>query len=206
MRAGVNRGPVFTADIGPPERRVWSLMGDAVNLAARVMVKAEPGALLATPAALERARDEFERTPDRAVQGKGQVGSGPRRKGRLGTRAPVSPTAQAGAPMVGRDRELAELREALDAARAGERSVIELVGEPGLGKSTLVRAAREHAADMNQITVEGGPYAARTPYLAMRRGLRAIVLPELDDASDLAGPLAERVERSRSTARALAAR
>ena len=72
VRAGVNRGPVFSADIGEPARRVWSLMGDAVNLAARVMANAEPGAVLATPAVLRRVRDDFERTPVEPFKAKGK--------------------------------------------------------------------------------------------------------------------------------------
>ena len=82
VRAGVNRGPVFSADIGTPARRVWSLMGDAVNLAARVMVKAEPGEVLATPSALRRVRDDFERTPVEPFKAKGKSAPGPRRVGR----------------------------------------------------------------------------------------------------------------------------
>ena len=43
IRIGVHRGSVFAGDIGPPYRRTYTVMGDAVNLTARVMSKAEPG-------------------------------------------------------------------------------------------------------------------------------------------------------------------
>ena len=43
VRVGVNRGNVFAGDVGPFYRRVYSVMGDAVNLAARVAAKAPPG-------------------------------------------------------------------------------------------------------------------------------------------------------------------
>ncbi len=192
VRAGVNRGPVFSADIGEPDRRVWSLMGDAVNLAARVMANAEPGAVLATPAALRRVRDDFERTPVEPFKAKGK--SAPVRAEAVGpatgARASERPAVT---PLVGREKELAILHAALDAARAGERRLVELVGEPGIGKSRLAGAVREAAADMNVLPIQCGPYAARTPYMAMRRGLRAAVLPDLDEADEVAGPLAERV-------------
>ena len=43
LRAGVNRGHVFTGDIGSPHRRTYAVMGDAVNLAARLTARAKPG-------------------------------------------------------------------------------------------------------------------------------------------------------------------
>ena len=47
-------------------------MGDTVNLAARVMANAQPGAVLATPAVLRRVRDDFERTPVTPFKAKGK--------------------------------------------------------------------------------------------------------------------------------------
>ena len=43
-------------------------------------------------------------------------------------------------PLVGRDRELARLRASLDRALQGERQVVLVTGEPGIGKTTLVEA------------------------------------------------------------------
>ena len=48
LRAGVNRGHVFTGDIGADTRRTYAVMGDAVNLAARLTARAQPGDVLAT--------------------------------------------------------------------------------------------------------------------------------------------------------------
>ena len=72
MRIGVNTGKVFTGDFGPPYRRAYRVFGDAINTAARVMSKAEPGQILSTQIVLDRSRTTFETTADRAVQGEGQ--------------------------------------------------------------------------------------------------------------------------------------
>ena len=42
LRAGVNRGDVFTGDIGADNRRTYAVMGDPVNLAARLTARAQP--------------------------------------------------------------------------------------------------------------------------------------------------------------------
>src|SRR5439155_4336638 len=60
VRIGVNTGPVFAGDIGPSYRRTYTVMGDAVNLAARVMSKAEPGQILATSGVLDASAVAFE--------------------------------------------------------------------------------------------------------------------------------------------------
>jgi len=185
VRSGLNRGRVFAYDVGSRERMSWTVMGDAVNLAARVMGRAEVGTVLATPEALERARDGFACTPVEPFLVKGKrlpvaaevVGS-PRAPDSYGALAPTSPIA-------GRERELEILRRSLETLRAGGGGTVELVGEPGMGKTHLLRSIVAEARDLRIIGVEVGPYARFSPYLAVRRPLRELIGLAHDEAEPL---------------------
>ena len=74
LRIGVHRGAVFAGDIGPAYRRSYTVMGDAVNLTARLMAKAEPGHIYATADILDRATTLFASTKLEpfAVKGKAE--------------------------------------------------------------------------------------------------------------------------------------
>jgi tetratricopeptide (TPR) repeat protein/class 3 adenylate cyclase len=170
VRVGINRGRVFSGILGPPYRRTFSIKGDAVNLAARVMGRAAPGQALATTAVLERARIPFSRTALEpfAVKGKSQpveasiVGPVERVRDRRSR-------SQEGTPLIGRDAEMAEVDRVLAGAREGGGSVLDVVGEPGIGKSRLVAEAHGHAADFRLLDVLCEPYEASTPYFAIRQ-------------------------------------
>ena len=58
----MHRGPVFAGEVGPAYRRTYTVMGDTVNLAARLMAKAAPGEILASPEILQPARTVFDTT------------------------------------------------------------------------------------------------------------------------------------------------
>jgi DNA-binding winged helix-turn-helix (wHTH) protein/tetratricopeptide (TPR) repeat protein len=69
---------------------------------------------------------------------------------------------------VGRGSELAQLDEALAAARGGKRQVVMVTGEAGIGKTTLVRAFLARAAQAGDLRIAWGEsaehYGASEPY------------------------------------------
>ena len=174
VRVGINRGPVFAGDIGPTYRRTFTVMGDAVNLAARLMAKASPGQVLATPEVLSRAGSLFDVTAVEPfyVKGKAKPVEAFDVGVRIGARLADTGTR---ASLIGRKEEMEQWRRAVDAVRRGSGSVIEIVGEPGAGKSRLIEEFRTVAAGIATLTVTGEYYDSSTPYGALRGTMRALL-------------------------------
>lgn len=61
-------------------------------------------------------------------------------------------------PFVGRDREQAILRSALDAALAGRGSAALIAGEAGIGKTTLAEVLCEEASASGALVLVGRCY------------------------------------------------
>lgn len=172
IRVGVNTGHVFTGELGPAVRRTTSIKGDAVNLAARLLGRARPGQVVATVQALAavRARLDTDPIPPFLVKGK---------------RAPVEASvvcavgdAWGGAAdelrFVGRSRELAVLRNAAEEASGGHGCVVDVVGEPGIGKSRLV-AEFADGVGMPVIVTSVSGYDTGTSYAAVGMLLRTVL-------------------------------
>ncbi|MFL5340897.1 MAG: protein kinase domain-containing protein [Gemmataceae bacterium] len=77
---------------------------------------------------------------------------------RLRAPANAAPTVWRGreVPLVGRDRQLAALRDAFDASRAGATTVARLRGASGMGKTTLVECFLDRLAAREPVTVLRG--------------------------------------------------
>ena len=184
LRIGVNRGAIFAGDIGPFYRRTYTVMGDAVNLAARLMAKAAPGHIYATADVLDRSNTLFATTALEPFMVKGKAQ--PIQAWAVGP-ATGSRTRQARLerlPLTGRDAEFARLREALAGARAGSGRLVEVVGEAGIGKSRLLDAIREDATGFRSLHAVCEAYTASTPYAVWQELLREASGFGRDDTDD----------------------
>jgi class 3 adenylate cyclase/ketosteroid isomerase-like protein len=144
LRTGVNTGEAVV-DPGKPADL---LVGDTVNVAARLEQAAAPGEVLVGSETYRLVRDDARLEPVAPLELKGK--GRPVAAFRLldGSRPERRRDPRLQAPLVGRDRELARLRAALEAATAAsETRVVTLIGSPGVGKTRLVS---EFAASLRE--------------------------------------------------------
>ena len=90
--------------------------------------------------------------------------------------------AQAELPFVGRDAELAALTLAVNGARVRQQQVVELIGEPGIGKSRLLDELKKMALGFTQLRGRCDQYSSASAYSVFRDLLRPLVglTPEMD--------------------------
>ncbi len=140
LHAGINTGELVAGDIRGPVVREFHVLGDVVNTAARLNAKAPPGAIYVGEATFEatRARLAYRTLPPFVLKGKSRpvpafelLGGDAVAVGSLGHEG-------SSVPLVGRERELVQLREAAVELRAAGGGCIALVGPEGSGKSRLL--------------------------------------------------------------------
>ena len=134
VRIGINTGEVVTSEGGT------LATGDAVNVAARLEQAAQPGEILVGDETRRLAEDALELEAVEPLEAKGK--SEPVVAYRLLGVRPDAPAfaRRFDAPFVGRDDELAQLRQALArAVRDRACHLFTLLGPAGIGKSRLTQ-------------------------------------------------------------------
>lgn len=155
-RVGISTGLVVVGDlVGQGAAQEQAVVGETPNLAARLQAIAEPGQVVIAEETrrLLGANIIVEELGERSLKGiKSPIGV----YAVTGERALASRfEARAGTPlpMVGRDQELALLRDRWARAKADEGQCVLLVGEAGIGKSRIARAMLDDLAEESHFRV-----------------------------------------------------
>ena len=151
LHGGVHRGSLYSGDLGSPRRRVYTLLGDSMNLAARLSGRAAPGQIVVSRVAMEWSSVEFEFNPlpPFHVKGKAQ----PVHAGLLGSYVGRSAkNLGVDGPFLGRRAELDLVLGLVDAAAAGTSTAVAVVGPPGMG-TTRVLAEVVASCDRARVVV-----------------------------------------------------
>jgi len=148
MRIGIHTGPVIVGTLGNDLRVEFKAVGNTVNLASRMESLADPGTTYVTEETFEQTKElfRFEIVGKKSVKGKKhsilvyKVISAKKDvyRPRLGTERRIY------SEMVGRDEELDRVELQVMKAINGEGSVVNIIGEAGIGKSRLVAELKKH--------------------------------------------------------------
>jgi class 3 adenylate cyclase/predicted ATPase len=193
---GVNTGEVIFAPVGPHGRRELTVMGDAVNTAARLQAAAAPGAVLVGEETQATSTGAITYEAVEPIAAKGKEAPVLAWIAQAATTTPVDRPVSA-APFIGRENEL-ELLVRTWARTSSELhpQLVTLVGAPGIGKTRL---ALELAA---RVQSEGGrvlrgrplPYGEPTAYWAFGQIIREASGIFVTDSVELAADkLADRM-------------
>lgn len=178
-RAGINTGTVIAGTVGTRRIKDYTVMGSAVNLAARLEAAASPGSVWVGEETFEATRHRLYYAPSPALKLRGfpEVTRAYRFTERMQERDPY-----AHLNFVGREREREVLWAALEEARrTGRIKEIQLIGEAGGGKTRLMRefckeVKRRRAAQVVWLEPDPFTLTAGTP-------LEPLLLSEGDGAA-----------------------
>jgi class 3 adenylate cyclase/tetratricopeptide (TPR) repeat protein len=169
MRIGLNSGPVVVGSIGDDLRMDYTAKGDTVNTASRLEGASEAGRILVSRDTYRLAREAFTFLAMEPIRVKGK--RDPLMVYEL-NRARIAPGKSRGLgdlsyAFVGRDHDMARLKDIFAGLMAGRGQTVVVSGEAGIGKSRLLSEFKRDIISREEVNwLEGRclAYTSSVPY------------------------------------------
>ena len=178
-RFGINTGNAFCGEVGSTRRKEYTVMGKDVNLAARLMSRADSGEIMVGHKAFQALSPDFQASQVKlkakgitgtviAYRVKGMIGSQPPGKARKADRIDK-------VPIIGRESEIRRIDEIIRKATERKGQLLSIVGQPGIGKSRLTEKVLELCAErgMRGMLVDCQYHGSNTPLLPWAEVVKA---------------------------------
>jgi predicted ATPase/class 3 adenylate cyclase len=190
VRIGLNTGAAIAGKVGNDVHTEYTVIGDTVNLAARLESAAKPGTVLVSAETYQRTRPlfEFESLPPLTVKGIPQPVQAYRPLALRDKPGPLRGLPGSSVPMVGRAGHLTRLQQAVgQVCQQGQRRIALITGDAGLGKSRLVAELRRTIVRSDVKVYQGGclAHTHSTPLWLVADLLRDILAIAEGDPADV---------------------
>ena len=179
VQMGISQGRMRTGAYGGRARSTYGVLGDEVNMAARLMQLAPPGQIMVSRPIADAVTGSYrlDYLGPTAIKGKDEPIPVYRVQGRRkqSARRPVSVFPS---PLVGRDAELNHMSHILTNALDGSGQILRIQGVAGIGKSHLVSEFAERALLQGWRVVLGACQSTGSdiPYHPWRQIFRALLV------------------------------
>lgn len=171
IHVSINTGNVVAGEVGGGGEYQYTVIGDAVNVASRLVHVAEAGQVVVGEETYRRTQMVAEYQALDLVQVKGKAE--PLLPYLLVRLLPPGETRPRASVMIGREKEMEVVLHAWQQACQGEGQIAGIGGEAGVGKSTLAEQFCQHVAEeATVLTSHCFSYASRVPYLPLTELLR----------------------------------
>lgn len=156
LHIGINSGLVITGAVGTQSQRDYSVIGDTVNVAARLAQKACRGEILVGERTYRHSWSMFsyQIVGHECLKGKSRTVRVYRLLGESKDRRYRKRWTLA-APLVGRQELMSELQQVLHELMGGKGSIVFISGEAGVGKSRIVAELQQTEVGMDLEWFEG---------------------------------------------------